>query len=740
MKKSDPVLNNYSKIAAALTAEAKAANQRRILVFAGQHLWCIQATKTALKGTALRRVLWITDIPPEGAWSIKGTQAHKVLGRESDAVVFDAHSGFDPDAFGAIVGTIRGGGLLFLLTPVLEQWPNFDDPFKARMAVYPYRGAEVSGRFLARLARILKANEVALIVEQDSLSPRLPATPRKTAITPNNRGPYRTEDQRRAVEAVMKVATGHRRRPLVLTSDRGRGKSAALGIAAARLLRRGLQRIIITAPRRVAVEALFEHASKELGNITATQGGLRLGKACIDFVAPDELTLAPRPAELVLVDEAAAIPHPLLERMLRHYARIAFASTIHGYEGAGRGFAIRFQQTLDQLTPLWRALHLEAPIRWAADDPLERLLFRSLILDANPAPDAIASQATPQGCLLERLNRDRLADDEDTLCELFALLTLAHYQTRPTDLRHLLDGPNLGVTVMRYEGHVVATALTADEGGLDTELARQVFEGRRRVRGHLLPQTFLAHLGLQQAAGLHATRIIRIAVHPAAQHRGLGTLLLKTIVDQALTECHDYVGSSFGATAGLLQFWRQSNFLPLRLGVTRGTTTGTHSVMVLQPLSAPGKRLYTIARNRFHAHLSQMLCDPLQDLDPYLCSVLLQGNDTIPPTPRLETQDWHEIVAFAFALRGYEASLVPIRKLVYAALANPLSSKLLNAPQRDILITKVVQQKNWKEVAADVGFSGRGAVIEALRHALRPLVLHFGDSVVQHEAERLIRQ
>jgi tRNA(Met) cytidine acetyltransferase len=496
---------------------------------------------------------------------------------------------------------------------------------------------------------------------------------------------------------------------------------------------------VISAPRRVAVEALFEHASKELGNTTVDQGGLRLGKASIKFVAPDELVLALRPAELVLVDEAAAIPNPLLEQLLRHYSRIAFASTIHGYEGAGRGFAVRFQQTLDQRTPHWKALHLETPIRWALDDPLEHLSFRSLMLDTNPAPDAIASHATPQGCLLERLNRDRLAEDEETLCELFALLTLAHYQTRPTDLRHLLDGPNLGVTIMRYEGHVVATALTADEGGLDAELARQVFEGRRRVRGHLLPQTLVAHLGLLQAAGLHATRIIRIAVHPAAQHRGLGTLLLQNIVDRASTERHDYVGSSFGATAGLLYFWEKSDFFPVRLGITRGTSTGTHSVAVLQPLSESGKTLYATARSRFLAHLPQLLCDPLRDLDSDLCSALLRYN-TSPPLPRLDMQDWHEIVAFAFALRGYEASLVPIRKLVCAALANPQSVKMLDAPQRRILITKVIQQKNWKEVAVELKLTGRGAVIEALRHALQPLVLHFGDALVQREAERLIRK
>ena len=42
------------------------------------------------------------------------------LGGEQSLVIFDAAqpaAGFDPDAFGAVAGTLKAGGLLVLMTP-----------------------------------------------------------------------------------------------------------------------------------------------------------------------------------------------------------------------------------------------------------------------------------------------------------------------------------------------------------------------------------------------------------------------------------------------------------------------------------------------------------------------------------------------------------------------------------------------------------------------------------------------
>ncbi|ADJ29554.1 tRNA(Met) cytidine acetyltransferase TmcA [Nitrosococcus watsonii] len=726
-----------------MVAAAKASYQRRALVFSGDQNWCLQAAQASLEGALLERVPWISASAPENAWKLEAAKAHQFLGQEVDALVFNAHSGFDLDAFGIITGAIRGGGLLFLLTPPLAAWPAFPDPEHARIVTFPYRMTDVTGRFIERLVRLIRKAEGMVLVEQAKAFPKVQqVTSANTGINDKSMadkggdGECRTADQRRAVEAIVKVMTGQRRRPVVLTSDRGRGKSAALGIGAARLLRRGIKRIIVTGPRLDTVTSLFQHAQRLLPQASVSRTVLTLHGARLEFAAPDALIRAPQPADLLLVDEAAALSAPLLEQLLQHYPRIAFATTMHGYEGTGRGFALRFHKVLDERTRGWRALRLETPIRWGSGDPLEHFVFQALLLNAKAAPAAAVALARPENTLVEQLDREVLVKDEATLSQLFGLLVLAHYQTRPYDLRHLLDGPNLLVYAMRYRGHVVATALLALEGGFDEETARGVWEGRIRPHGHLLPESLAAHMGLVQAPRLRCARIMRIAVHPAVQSQGLGSQLVGALIKELKTKELDYLGSSFGVTEELLRFWERLDFLPVRLSVKRGATSGAHSVLVLYPLLNSGQALVKVAHHRFQAHLPHQLSDPLRELEPRLAACFLRCGGRTSSLP-LDRQDWCDVLAFAFGWRVYEVCIAPIWKLVCGALAVPESERLLGEEERNALIVKVLQKRSWGEAAAVLELSGRAQVIEALRRALRPLVLHFGNETVRREAERL---
>jgi tRNA(Met) cytidine acetyltransferase len=468
---------------------------------------------------------------------------------------------------------------------------------------------------------------------------------------------------------------------------------------------------------------LFEQAARYLPEAKKAKGSLHLDQSSLTYAAPDLLLQQPQKADLLLVDEAAAIPTPLLAGLLERYPRIAFATTVHGYEGTGRGFALRFHKILDRQTPQWRKLHLETPIRWAPDDPLERWLFRALEMDARPVPDTLIGKTQVAQCSFERLDRDRLAMHEQDLNDLFGLLVLAHYRTTPFDLRHLLDGPNLSVFVLRHRGRILATSLLAEEGGFDATTAQQIWAGYRRPRGHLLAQSLAAHLGLQEGAGLRGGRIIRIAVHPALQRRGLGSLLVQRLLAECRSRRLDYLGSSFGATPELLRFWYRHGLLPVRIGLRRGASSGAHSVLLLHPLSESGNGIFHQARMRFQRQLPGLLRDPLQDLEPDLAALLL-SHALINPELSFEMSDWYELIGFAFALRPYESSLPLLEPLCLKALcegpADPLQVRLL--------LMRVVQQRPWRECATRLELPGRHGVESALRRVIGELVLRYADA------------
>lgn len=705
-----------------LHQDAKASRQRRLLVLSGSRSWCLQQTGQVLDCLALPSVLWVGQAL-DGGHALAGgcgsliktvvpAQARQWLGQESQLVLFNAWDGFDVDAFGALSGTVKAGGLLLLLTPPLAQWPAFQDPEHRRIAVYPQGEAAVGGRYLARLTRLIKARRGLSFLDEDGDAwldcPPVP----EPSVYSDAQGCLSSE-QADAVAAIKKTVRGRRKSPLVLTADRGRGKSAALGIAAAQLIQEGLNRIIVTAPAEATVATVFHHG-RGVG-----EAGFGEARGELIFRAPDELVRQPETCDLLLVDEAAAIPAPLLEKLLSLYSRIVFCSTVHGYEGTGRGFAVRFRHTLDRLTPRWRALHLHTPVRWAGGDPLESFTFAALMLKASPASrEQLALSDGQADWQLVRLDRQQLAADDRLLAELFGLLVLAHYQTRPLDLRHLLDGANIEIYTLMRGGHILATALLATEGAIEPGLEEPIWRGQRRVRGHLMPQSLSYHLGLRSAVRLKGGRVIRIAVHPDYQRQGLGLALLAKI-RQLYASQLDYLGSLFGATPGLLAFWRCAGLEPVRLGLNREAASGAHSVMMIDGLSPAGIAMAETARQRFGGQLHALLTDALRELEADVAWPLLEGLKVGDDSATAMTsKDWQDLQAFARGERLYESCLVAVKKWLCCLLAERSSAAAcLDSQQQQLLVGKVLQGRSWTEIAALVQLAGRNQVQAALRKA-----------------------
>ncbi|WP_236744536.1 tRNA(Met) cytidine acetyltransferase TmcA domain-containing protein [Marinobacter similis] len=436
--------------------------ERRLVLIEGGRAQALSWLATLLPALAKETGVWVgadADRPDSALTPIASKQIRQWLGRETSVVVWDGWHGNPPDAFAALSGTLKAGGLLFWLMPPLDEWSNFPDPDYARTGLDDLP----EHPFAARMADLLAADsEVTRVKPGQSASVALPVL----AEPDQPFSVQTTDDQRDLIDRLVRFGLGRRRRPVVVTADRGRGKSAALGMAAAELLRQGRRQILVTAPSRDNVATLFRHAQHSLGDdiltVTASTLETRAGGG-VRFLAARDLLAEKPEAEVVLVDEAAALPAPLLKQILLGWPRVAFASTVHGYEGAGRGFAIRFRQVLDRETPHWQAMTLSAPIRWSATDALEPLISRLFLLAAE-SPELAPETLDAADVIIEPIEPRHL--DDQQLSEAFGLLVDAHYRTTPADLRQWLDATAVRSWRARVGNTTVGILWGVIEGGL----------------------------------------------------------------------------------------------------------------------------------------------------------------------------------------------------------------------------------------------------------------------------------
>lgn len=679
-----------------------APGPRRLLLISGDQVWGERWLLAQLGEAELSATLWIAESGPHGVQVTPASRVTQRLGGEHRLLVCNAHQGFHPDAFAAAVGTLRGGGDCVLLVPALDGWAAYPDPDKTRFAAHPRRLEDMHGAFVERLLRCWRSHPATRVVNPDRpFAVRL--------ATPSTAGFRLTENQCSAVTAVQRVALGHARRPLVLTADRGRGKSTVLGVAAARLLLGGLARVTVVAPHRAAAETLYRHALTEAGLEPRPPGDVTIAGRQLAFRLPADCAFgAVATPGLILVDEAAAIPVGVLERLLEAGNRLVFASTVHGYEGSGRGFDIRFRALLDQRMPQWRALHLFEALRWPPDDPLEDALNRAFLLDAELAP--APSDVTP---VLERVDPAALAGQESLLRSTFALLVNAHYQTRPSDLRQLLDNPDVHLWLARRGTKVFGVLLACAEGDFDSDTAQQVLSGRRRPRGHLLPQSLAVHAGLDQALGLRVLRVQRIAVHPQLRRRRLGRGLIEVAADWATRHRFDLLGCAFAADAELHAFWHALHFEAARLGTRVDPASAAHSLFMLRGLSGPGRGLVEQANRQFQQGLPWSLAASLSEIDGRLGALLLRGR--VCDDLRLSTAEWLGLARVAAGGRQPATAESALWKGLVEIAAQGQAAPDRLAP----LLARWLQHQAFDQVCRTYGLSGRRALERSLRELLQ---------------------
>ena len=645
------------------------------------------------------------------------------LGQEISGAIIDVQQGLSADTLGIVSGMIQSGGLLILLTPNLKEWSQLNNPENSRFLNTPLNITDAKSAFTEHLIQSWKESNV-IWLEQETSPPPL-------SFIHSNESPFShqilpTEDQTHAIKAIHSVAFGHRKRPLVITADRGRGKSSALGIAAIDCLLDGKQHIAITASRIDQTKAAFKHAIEVLNTLSKQDDSIEIEfinnkpglvtfkygneLKTIEFIAPDHLILNPTAADILLVDEAAHLPTPLLTDLLMRHHRLVFATTQHGYEGSGRGFELRFKKQLGIHTPDWKTCHLNQPIRWAENDPLEQAINHALLLDASYADideSEIFDTITPLDLTFKKVDINELINNRAMLESLFGLLVQAHYQTSPNDLQQLLNAPNIHVLVACIQQaekmHIIGAVLCIEEGKLNP--------GKARAHGHLVPQLLTKNYAQDDFLLLSTWRIMRIAVHPAYQRNGIGQHLLQEIKKLATLARVDYLSSSFGACEELLPFWFEQHFWPLHVGVKRDKASGSHNLVVAKPLTAMARQALSLIQSCFQEQFPHMLLEFLPNLPA--------------------TQVWQIINTFRFKKRNLGLNQALISYQNNSRPYETISSKIwdwsiqsadtirsASITEQSIWCDKVLKKENWQTVAHRHHLSGRKGVEEVLKQMI----------------------
>ena len=335
-------------------------------------------------------------------------------------------------------------------------------------------------------------------------------------------------------------------------------------------------------------------------------------------------------------------------------------------------------------------------------------MFR--LLGLNTEVDAPQPPTNPSWRLI---GQGTLAADEALLNQVFGLLVLAHYQTTPSDLRSLLESPDLDIHLLEQAQSLLGVALVAREGNIAPELAEAIWAGRRRPRGHLLPQSLLAHAGFKTAGGRSYARVMRIAIHPTLHRHGLGSRLLGQLEDYYREEGLDYLGSAFSASADLLPFWRKAGLVTLRIGLQRDAASGSHAALLLKALKPEWQAELDLWRQRFVQQLPTLLAGELKELDPELVWQCVKGQEL--PVPELDEFEQDELDCFAHHHKPFELCQSTLQRWLTGNLPRLAS---LTPSECQLLIATIWQYADWGRLAARLQLAGKPAIIKALRTLL----------------------
>lgn len=674
-----------------LSDRLQGAHQRLVLSIQGEQDWCL-ALLLAVQ-IVHADVLVISDRKLANS-PVSFAKIETLLGSESPVVVVDLFDGLNPDVLCIASGLVSCGGLLILLSPQLNNWGAIKD----RYGVWQDNAVSPQPLFVEYIFNSLThESSGGLILVQGQSLPPIPELP-QALPTPLISG--KTAEQSTVLSEIDDWLDDAKQQIALITADRGRGKSTCLGFILSNLTLNRHLSVLVTAPSRQCAAILILQA--KLQSKTELE---------VDFIAPDRLIAEQKPADVLIIDEAAMLPNAMLRQLCRQYSRVVMATTTGGYEGTGQGFLLRFVARLPN--EKLRRLNLSLPVRWASGDRLEMWLESTMLL--KPVSDFIAMDPGRRNSSNFRiLDQAMLKGDLVLLEKIYLLMASAHYRTRPSDLRMLMENPHLLIILAEVDKDLIGVALLNHEGGFDKALCEQVHLGSRRPRGHLLAQMITAQAGDKYFASYKGLRVLRIAVLEPWRRTGVGRQLIETATRYAEDQGFDYIGASFALDSETSAFWDCCQFTLVHIGFALGKSSGNHSVAVLRSLNQVLDDHIIQLQNRIQKYLPVWLCQFLQQMDCANVAAILKYARF---QAVLSEMDLDEVQAFAGGHKGFELCFGSLQRYVMQKIAS-LPGDVEIHPW---LIEKAVQNRDWRRLDRYGAVAGRKQAQQKLRNLVKSL-------------------
>ncbi|XP_039212813.1 RNA cytidine acetyltransferase [Crotalus tigris] len=540
-------------------------------------------------------------------------ETHKILGNTFGMCILQDFEALTPNLLARTIETVEGGGIIAIL---LRTMNSLKQLYTMTMDVHSrYRTEahqDVVGRFNERFILSLVSCKTCVVVDdqlnilpisshaanisalpprsqEESQSPRdvelkeLKESLQDTQPVGTLVDVCKTLDQAKGVlKFIEAISEKTLRSTVALTAARGRGKSAALGLAIAGAVAFGYSNIFVTSPSPDNLHTLFEFVFKgfdalqyqehldyeiiqslnpEFSKAVVRVNVFREHRQTIQYIHPADAVKLGQ-AELVVIDEAAAIPLPLVKNLLGPYL-VFMASTINGYEGTGRSLSLKLIQQLRQESAQAQAsvtaenkttttaklssartLHevsLQESIRYAPGDPVEKWLNDLLCLDCLNITRIISGCPLPETCDLYYVNRDTLfcyhRASETFLQRLMALYVASHYKNSPNDLQMLSDAPAHHLFCLlppvpptqNSLPEVLAVVQVCLEGEISRQSIMNSLSRGKKASGDLIPWNISEQFQDPDFGSLSGGRIVRIAVHPDYQAMGYGSRALRLL-------------------------------------------------------------------------------------------------------------------------------------------------------------------------------------------------------------------